>query len=202
MGTHCQEAPASRPPMRYLHIPEAKARGRSPSSSFPGSAWERTVRGSRLRPHASPTHIPEAKGPEGGCQATVASEDSYAAQCGREAGASRQCVPRRSWERGTRNGAQYITAFRRIRPMTRTRFRFGDDKYPYFMTNTIVAWLPIFADPDCVDIVLGSWRFLQMQRGITVRVGSCSKTICTGWRSAQTCPDVLVSLSHTRSTHR
>lgn len=36
------------------------------------------------------------------------------------------------------------------------------------MTNTIVAWLPVFAYPDYVNIVLDSWRFLQRERGIVI----------------------------------
>jgi len=52
--------------------------------------------------------------------------------------------------------------------MTRTRYRFGDDHYPYFMTNTIVAWLPVFAYPAMTAIVLDSWRFLQRERSILI----------------------------------
>ena len=28
--------------------------------------------------------------------------------------------------------------------MTRSRYRFFETEYPYFLTNTIVGWLPIF----------------------------------------------------------
>lgn len=52
--------------------------------------------------------------------------------------------------------------------MSRSRFRFGDEQSAHFMTNTIVAWLPIFSDPDCVNIVLDSWRFLQRDRDIKI----------------------------------
>ncbi|MCY2979794.1 MAG: hypothetical protein NTU79_14095 [Planctomycetota bacterium] len=52
--------------------------------------------------------------------------------------------------------------------MTRTRYRFGDDHYPYFMTNTIVAWLPAFSYPEMTAIVLDSWRFLQRERSIFI----------------------------------
>jgi len=27
--------------------------------------------------------------------------------------------------------------------MSRTRYRFGDEHFPHFMTNTTVAWLPL-----------------------------------------------------------
>ncbi len=36
------------------------------------------------------------------------------------------------------------------------------------MTDTIVAWLPVFAYPRFVEIVLESWRFLQRQRGVRI----------------------------------
>ena len=52
--------------------------------------------------------------------------------------------------------------------MSRTRYRFGDEHYPHFMTQAIVAWLPVFSQPDLVNIVLDSWRFLQRERGIVL----------------------------------
>ncbi len=48
--------------------------------------------------------------------------------------------------------------------MTRTRYRIHETEYPYFMTCTIVGWLPIFTRPDSVEIVLDSWRYLQRER--------------------------------------
>ncbi len=52
--------------------------------------------------------------------------------------------------------------------MTRTRYRFFEKEYPYFMTATVVAWLPVFTHPPFVDVVLDSWRFLQRERGIDI----------------------------------
>jgi len=52
--------------------------------------------------------------------------------------------------------------------MPRTRYRMLDDEHPYFMTDTLVAWLPVFAYPDFVEIVLESWRFLQRERGVRI----------------------------------
>ncbi len=52
--------------------------------------------------------------------------------------------------------------------MARTRYRFSKEQRPHFMTNTIVAWLPVFAYPDYVNIVLDSWRFLQRERDIVI----------------------------------
>jgi len=48
--------------------------------------------------------------------------------------------------------------------MTRSRYRIFETEYPYFMTCTVVAWLPVFARPQLVEIVLESWRFLQRER--------------------------------------
>ena len=52
--------------------------------------------------------------------------------------------------------------------MTRSRYRFGTDYQPYFLTSTVVAWLPAFSQPDFVNIVLESWRFLQRERDIEI----------------------------------
>jgi len=45
--------------------------------------------------------------------------------------------------------------------MGRTRYRIGETAYPYFLTCAVVGWLPVFTRPECVAIVLDSWRFLQ-----------------------------------------
>ena len=45
--------------------------------------------------------------------------------------------------------------------MSRSRYKIFKDRHPYFMTCTIVAWLPVFCRPQAVEIVLDSWRFLQ-----------------------------------------
>ncbi|OAI40479.1 transposase [Planctomycetaceae bacterium SCGC AG-212-D15] len=52
--------------------------------------------------------------------------------------------------------------------MSRSRYRIFETHYPYFMTSTIVGWLPIFTRPEAVNIILESWRFLQAKRGLTI----------------------------------
>ena len=52
--------------------------------------------------------------------------------------------------------------------MSRSRYRFGESGYPHFLTCTVVAWLPVFATPRFVEIVLDSWRFLQRKREIEI----------------------------------
>ena len=52
--------------------------------------------------------------------------------------------------------------------MTRSRYRFFENEYPYFMTATIVAWLPVFAYPRFVDVIFESWRFLQRERDVRI----------------------------------
>jgi len=44
--------------------------------------------------------------------------------------------------------------------MTRSRYRFGENEYPYFLTCTIVGWLPIFTRSETVQLLYDSWRFL------------------------------------------
>jgi putative transposase len=52
--------------------------------------------------------------------------------------------------------------------MTRSRYCFGENEYPYFLTCTIVGWLPVFTRPQMVQILFDSWRFLQESGRITV----------------------------------
>ncbi len=52
--------------------------------------------------------------------------------------------------------------------MSRSRYRFGDEHFPHFMTSTVVAWLPVFVTPEFAKVILESWRFLAAQRGIDI----------------------------------
>jgi putative transposase len=52
--------------------------------------------------------------------------------------------------------------------MTRTRYRIFEEEYPYFMTATVVGWLPVLAYPPFVEIIFDSWRFLQRERGVEI----------------------------------
>ena len=50
--------------------------------------------------------------------------------------------------------------------MTRSRYRIFNDAYPYFLTCTIVGWLPVFTRSDTVAILYDSLRFLQKEKGL------------------------------------
>src|SRR5262245_37084779 len=52
--------------------------------------------------------------------------------------------------------------------MTRSRYRIFESGYPYFMTATVVGWLPVFSTPQCVAHIFESWRFLQTNRQINI----------------------------------
>ncbi|WP_305909364.1 transposase [Methylomarinum sp. Ch1-1] len=45
--------------------------------------------------------------------------------------------------------------------MTKSSYRVLMNPCPHFLTATVNAWLPLFTQPQTVDIVLDSWRFLQ-----------------------------------------
>ncbi len=47
--------------------------------------------------------------------------------------------------------------------MTRSRYRIFEDEYPYFMTCTIVGWLPIFTRGEATEVIYDSWRYLQRE---------------------------------------
>jgi putative transposase len=48
--------------------------------------------------------------------------------------------------------------------MTRSRYRIFETHYPYFLTCTIVGWLPLFTRAEAVQIVFDCWRFLQKEK--------------------------------------
>ncbi|WP_010587330.1 REP-associated tyrosine transposase [Schlesneria paludicola] len=50
--------------------------------------------------------------------------------------------------------------------MTRSRYQIVETEYSYFMTCTIVSWLPVFTRVEAVDIVYESWRYAQRERGL------------------------------------
>ena len=52
--------------------------------------------------------------------------------------------------------------------MTRSRYRIFEAEYPYFLTCTIVGWLPVFTRPETVQIILDSWKFLQNANRIQI----------------------------------
>ena len=52
--------------------------------------------------------------------------------------------------------------------MTRSSYKFVDKDQPHFMTFTIVEWLPLFSNPDIVEIIFDSLRFVQRERGFVI----------------------------------
>ena len=44
--------------------------------------------------------------------------------------------------------------------MPRSKYRIYETEYPYFMTCTVVGWLPVFTRHETVEIILNSWRYL------------------------------------------
>ena len=50
----------------------------------------------------------------------------------------------------------------------RSKYRFTESDGPFFMTCTVVPWLPIFTRPETVNIILDSWRYLRANRGFVL----------------------------------
>ena len=48
--------------------------------------------------------------------------------------------------------------------MGSSRYRIVETEFPYFMTCTVVGWLPLFTRPEAVEIIYDSWRYLQQER--------------------------------------
>jgi putative transposase len=52
--------------------------------------------------------------------------------------------------------------------MPRSRYRIGETEYPYFLTGTVVGWLPVFTRPEAVQIVFDCWDFLRHNRAFVL----------------------------------
>jgi REP-associated tyrosine transposase len=50
------------------------------------------------------------------------------------------------------------------RVMARSRYKFLDNDFPYFIACTVINWIPIFSNPHIVQIVLNSFTFLQEEK--------------------------------------
>ena len=61
--------------------------------------------------------------------------------------------------------------------MSRTRYKFlEDDINPYFVTSTVVNWLPLLANAEISKIILDSLAFLQEKKRITLYAYVIMKT--------------------------
>jgi len=45
--------------------------------------------------------------------------------------------------------------------MGRSRYKITEEERPYFFTNTIINWIPLFTRPASVQIILDSFGYLQ-----------------------------------------
>ncbi|KAA3655975.1 MAG: transposase [Calditrichaeota bacterium] len=52
--------------------------------------------------------------------------------------------------------------------MSRTRYKIFSDMHPYFLTATIVNWLPVFAKPLFAQVAFDSLNFLMKENRIKI----------------------------------
>jgi putative transposase len=50
--------------------------------------------------------------------------------------------------------------------MGRSRYQIYESPTPYFLTSTIINWIPIFTRPATVQIILDSFVYLQQERNV------------------------------------
>ncbi|MEX0721540.1 MAG: transposase [Balneolaceae bacterium] len=50
--------------------------------------------------------------------------------------------------------------------MGRSRYKFHEDYYPYFITSSIVGGLPLFMNPVITDIILNALCYLQKENEV------------------------------------
>jgi REP element-mobilizing transposase RayT len=48
------------------------------------------------------------------------------------------------------------------------RYRIIEENYPYFVTGSVVKWLPIFVTPSICDILIDSLRYCRDIRGLLI----------------------------------
>jgi len=52
--------------------------------------------------------------------------------------------------------------------MGRSRYKIYDTNYPYFVTCTILHWIPVFTRPETVTIIIDSLKYLQKDVSLKV----------------------------------
>jgi len=52
--------------------------------------------------------------------------------------------------------------------MGRSRYKINDTNYPYFVTCTILHWIPIFTRPEIVGMIVESLKYLQKEAGLKI----------------------------------
>jgi len=52
--------------------------------------------------------------------------------------------------------------------MPRSRYKVTQNNSPYFITCSIVNWLPLFANPTIANIIFHSLRFLQNEKRLSI----------------------------------
>ena len=88
--------------------------------------------------------------------------------------------------------------------MTTERFRICDDAHVYFVTYTIVQWLPVFVSEEACRIVTNSLNFCQEQKGLCTNAyvimpthlhaifsteHSITSALCGRWQIFESSPD-------------
>ncbi|HZY10660.1 MAG TPA: transposase [Bacteroidota bacterium] len=52
--------------------------------------------------------------------------------------------------------------------MARSRYKIFENDQTYFLTDTIVDWIPLFTDPAIVEVLFDSLRFLQSENRLVL----------------------------------
>ncbi len=77
--------------------------------------------------------------------------------------------------------------------MGRDRYRFGDPAAPHFVTLTILQWLPLFAQPEHMEMLLGALRHHQRESGLVLYGYVIMENHCHLLAQAPELPKVLAS---------
>ena len=50
----------------------------------------------------------------------------------------------------------------------RTRYRITDNSYPYFLTCTVIEWLPVFTRKPYFDVIIESLKYCRERKGLKI----------------------------------
>ena len=76
------------------------------------------------------------------------------------------CVPLHKVEQGHQRNTIQTVSTGKTKAMGRSRYRIVEQDHPYFLTCTVVNWVPLFTRPPIVQYLLDALIFLQKERNL------------------------------------
>lgn len=75
----------------------------------------------------------------------------------------------------------------------RSRYKAREPDGRYFVTSTIVGWLPVFTTAACCDILVESFEYCRTHKGLKIHAWVIMEIIFTPSSAPRTCRACLVT---------